>query len=115
MKIDRFMRFVLTLIALFLGIIALRPWFQPAMVQARDSYSSDTYSANGFNVFVEPGVTTLHASDGSKHVVGKVVVDLRTGNIWGFQTTNDLPYTRGGISRPIYLGKYDFAAMEHSR
>lgn len=72
MKIDRFMRFVLTLIALFLGIIALRPWSQPATVQARDSSSSENYSGSGFSVFVEPGVTTLHASDGSKHVVGKV-------------------------------------------
>lgn len=109
MNIDRFTRCILTLIALFLGIIALRPWFQSATVEARDSYSS---SENGFSVFVEPGVTTLHASDGSKHVIGKVVVDLKTGNIWGFQTTNDLPYARGGIARPIYLGKYDFAAME---
>lgn len=92
MSIDRFTRCVLTLIALFLGAIALRPWFQPTRVQAMDS---DSFSATGFSVFVEPGVTTLHASDGSKHVVGKVVVDLKTGNIWGFQTTNDLPYSSG--------------------
>jgi len=110
MNIDRFTRFTLTLIALFLGAIVLRPLFEPTTAKAFDSYY-----ANGFSVFVEPGVTTLHASDGSKHVVGKVVVDLKTGNIWGFQTTNDLPYSRGGVSRPIYLGKYDFAAMEHSR
>jgi len=122
MKIDGFTRLMLPVIALFLGMIALRPWFVPQNAQAREPVRT-TYSdsVNGYGIFVEPGTTTLHAPDGSRHIIGKVVVDLKTGNIWGFPTSSDLPYpmdngrNTGATSHPIYLGKYDLAAMDRMR
>lgn len=68
-------------------------------------------------VFVEPGVRMLRAPDGSRQVLGKVVVDLRNGNVWGFPTTVDQPYPvditsqQPPTSKPFLLGKFDLGAM----
>jgi hypothetical protein len=68
-------------------------------------------------VYIEPGVRMLRAPDGSRQVLGKVVVDLHNGNVWGFPTTVDQPYPVDitsqppPTSKPFLLGKYDLAAM----
>jgi hypothetical protein len=49
--------------------------------------------------------------------LGKVVVDLRNGNVWGFPTTADQPYPvdvtsqQPPTSKPFLLGKFDLGAM----
>jgi hypothetical protein len=48
---------------------------------------------------------------------GKVVIDLRTGEVWGFPTLDRVPYPvdwtkpTPPVSSPMYLGKFDFAKM----
>lgn len=92
----------LTVIALALVALALRPAIRPATVQAQ----SDSHS-----VFIEPGITYLPNPDTRSEVPGKLVIDLKTGEAWGFpmifSNVNKPP-----ISKPIYIGKYDFAAMK---
>jgi hypothetical protein len=106
MSADSTCKVLLLVIAVFLALIALRPFFtaQPVHAQNPDIYP----------FFIEPGYTTLRAPDGSRQVTGKMVVDLRNGDIWGFPTLTSSPYpidntvSTPPTSRPIYLGKFDF-------
>lgn len=108
MRLNFFDRAVLALATIFLGVIALRPLFTPEIAQAQ---------SNVDHLYIEPGIKTLLAPDRTRQVQGKVVVDLTTGNIWGFPTSQDAPYPidatkpQPATSSPIYLGKFDLAAM----
>jgi hypothetical protein len=110
MKIDRFVKILLFVIAVSLGAIAVRPYATPVAVLAQ---SGEVHA-----VYVEPGTSMLRAPDGSQQVLGKVVVDLRNGNIWGFPTMTQDPYPAAGAntkpvtSHPFLLGKYALADME---
>ena len=110
MKIDHCTKLLLGVIAVFLGIIALGPYIAPPAVRAD--------SAEGYPVYIEPGVAILRAPDGSQQVLGKVVVDLRNGNIWGFPTLTQDPYPTAGVntkpqtSHPFLLGKYALADID---
>ncbi len=105
---DRFVKTMLVVIAGLLGILAFHPVFQPAPVLAE----SDGAHAHPF--YIEPGYTALRKPDGNT-VYGKMVVDLRNGDIWGFPTIVQGPYPIDVISnkpvqsRPIYLGKFMFS------
>lgn len=111
MKADRQIKALLLAIATFLAVIALRPYLTPAPAYAD--------SSQGFPVFIEPGVTTLRAPDGSKRVLGKVVVDLRNGNVWGFPTQQPEPYpshatgTTPQTSHPFLLGTFALADINN--
>ena len=65
-------------------------------------------------MYIEPGVQMLKTSDGSKQVYGRMVVDLRTGKIWGFPTITTDPYPFNALdskpqtSRPFELGSFAF-------
>jgi hypothetical protein len=110
MKIDRLVKVLLLLIAVFLGAIAVHPYVAPPVVKAQ--------SAEGYPVYVEPGTAMLRAPDGSRQVLGKVVVDLRNGNVWGFPTMTQDPYPSAGAqttpqtSHPFLLGKFALADMD---
>ncbi|HJT88102.1 MAG TPA: hypothetical protein VJ732_09605 [Bryobacteraceae bacterium] len=105
-----YMNVVLTAIAVFLGILAFRPAVAPAPVAAQ--------SSDHFPAYIEPGVTSLRKPDGTQQVQGKVVVDLRNGNIWGFPTLSGAPYPvdmttpKPPVSKPMYLGRFDLEAMD---
>jgi len=109
MKADRQVKALLLAIAIFLALIALRPYVTPAAAHAA--------SGDGYPVYVEPGVTMLRAPDGSKRVLGKVIVDLRNGNVWGFPTSSHDPYpssatsTSPQTSRPFLLGTFALSEM----
>jgi hypothetical protein len=109
MSTDRYSRFVLTVIAGSLLAIALRPFADPPRTFA---------GAASSNVYIEPGVFSLRAPDGSKDLLGRVIVDLQTGQIWGFPTTSRSPYPvsvhgpEPAISEPYLLGKFDFQRMQ---
>jgi hypothetical protein len=111
MKLDNFTRTLLVVIAALLAIIAFRPMFQPAPVQAQ--------SEQGYPFYVEPGYTTIRKPDGSSQVLGKVFIDMRTGDIWGFPTLAQSPYpidptqTKPPKSSPMYLGKFMFDQAKH--
>ena len=109
MSLKRFPSLILgMLIAVLLDGSAarlLRP--TPALAQNGSDYP----------VYIEPGVRMLRAADGSRQVLGKVVVDLQNGNVWGFPTTADQPYPvdvtsqQPPTSKPFLLGRFDFGAM----
>ena len=68
-------------------------------------------------LWVEPGTVTIPTADGGSSM-GKIVVDMSTGDVYGFQTFGKAPYPGYRVSenqpltsQPIYLGKYNFAAM----
>jgi hypothetical protein len=97
-------------LALFVGVAGTR------LLEPRPIYAQ----SDGANtsLYIEPGVRMLRAPDASRQVLGKVVIDLRSGNVWGFPTTVDQPYPVDGTSQqpptsePFLLGKYDLAAMQ---
>jgi hypothetical protein len=105
MPFDRFTKLSLLVIAVALSAIALRPYIAPSSVQAQ----------SGSMFYVEPGVVMLRAPDGSQQVAGKVMIDMRNGNVWGFPTLTDAPYpvstttNTPPTSHPFLLGKYAFA------
>lgn len=97
---------LLMIIAIAMVAIAVRPIFAP---RAAEAQSTDAYP-----FYIEPGSELLRAPDGSKQVYGKVVVDLRTGKIWGFPTLAPQSYPSNGMqskpptSRPFELGRFAF-------
>jgi hypothetical protein len=110
MRMDWYTKIVLTAIALSLMAIACRTLMSPPRTLAGTSTS---------DLYFEPGVYSLRAADGSRVQVGKVVVDMRTGKIWGFPTGADTPYPLStGLSsdiqtsRPFLLGKFDLDALD---
>lgn len=106
-----YIKAVLTVIALLLAVLAMRP----AAVHA------DNDSAM---YFVEPGTTPIRNLNGGIPGDGKIVINLSTGDVFGFPTHGaGAPYPveslnpndRPPVSRPVYLGKFDFAAMKRLR
>ena len=108
MKLNLFDRAVLALATIFLGILALRPLLTPEVTLAQGASN---------HLYFEPGITTIISPDKTKTTQGKVVVDLATGNIWGFPTGTEAPYpidhvaAQPATSSPMYLGKFDLAGM----
>jgi hypothetical protein len=104
MNSDRFTKILLLVIAIALSSIALHPYLLPEPVEAQ----------SGTFFYVEPGVAMLRAPDGSQQVAGKVVIDMRSGNVWGFPTLADAPYPVSSttstppVSHPFLLGKFAF-------
>ena len=110
MRSNWYTNVTLTAIAIFLGILTLRPLAGPGPVLAQ-SGSDIPY------LYIEPKITVLRKPDGTAQMPGKVVVDLRTGDVWGFPTLEGVPYPvdrmkpTPPVSEPMYLGKYDFSKM----
>jgi hypothetical protein len=110
MKVDLFSRFLLSVIAIALSAIAIRPYIAPDSAHAQN--------AAAYPVFIEPGVQMLKSADGSKQLYGRVVVDLRTGKIWGFPTMTTDPYPFNALnskpqtSHPFELGRFAFEDMD---
>jgi len=106
MKADCVTKLFLAIIATLLGTLTVRPVFHPDLVRAE--------SAEVHPFFVEPGYTTIRKPDGSAQVYGKIMIDMRTGDVWGFPTLVQAPYpaspnaanTKGARSQPIYLGQF---------
>ncbi len=104
MKLDWFVKLMLLLTVLLLSALVFRPVVQPAPVLAQ--------SADGRSFYVEPGYTMLRKPDGSGQMYGKVMIDMHTGDIWGFPTLVEGPYpvdpgkSEPPKSHPIYLGKF---------
>jgi hypothetical protein len=112
MKHDTYLRAVLTVIAAALVVVAARPFLTPQPAAAIES----DYTFLHF----DPEVTKISKPDGSADVIGRVAIDLRNGDIYGFPTEN-LGYPRNpaagkpGYSRPIYLGRFEFDEIRPRR
>jgi hypothetical protein len=97
---------LLFIIAVALVAIAVQPMFMPRAAEAQ--------STAAYPFYIEPGSELLRAPDGSSQVYGKVVVDMRTGKIWGFPTLAPQSYPSNGLqnkpptSRPFELGRFAF-------
>ena len=108
MHLDRFTKAVLSAIAILLGVIAFRPMIQPAPVRAQ------AQADGSYPFYIEPGYTTIRKPDGTAQMPGKVIIDMRNGDLWGFPTLTQAPYpvdsaqTKPPKSHPMYLGKFMF-------
>jgi hypothetical protein len=106
MNKNRTTQLLLLIIAISLAAIALRPYIAPAAAQAQ--------SEPPYPFFIEPGAQMLRAPDGSKQVLGRVVIDMRTGKVWGFPTNSQDTYpnnpmtTKVETSHPFELGRFAF-------
>lgn len=106
MRKDVVTHFLLTLIAAALIAIAVRPYLAPDPVHAQ--------SDSPYPFYIEPGTKMLRAPDGSRQVYGRVVIDMRTGKVWGFPTLSPDTYPGNGAdtkpqtSHPFVLGKFAF-------
>ncbi len=93
---------LLAVIAAALVVLAVRPYAAPSPVQAQTAGSS---------FWFEPGVFMLRMPNGGQ-VLGKVGVDLDSGNVWGLPTGTNDPYpaspidNKPQVSHPIPLGKF---------
>jgi hypothetical protein len=109
MRNDLASKLLLSVIAIALVAIAIRPYIAPGAAHAQST---------AYPVYIEPGVQMLKKSDGSKQVYGRMVVDLRTGKIWGFPTMTTDPYPFNALSskpetsRPFELGRFAFEDMD---
>jgi hypothetical protein len=94
---------LLALIAVALTANAVRPYVLPTPVAAQTS--------NADPIYVEPGVFMLRQPEGGQ-VLGKVTINLRTGNVWGFPTGSPDPYpmsqmdSKPQVSHAIPLGRF---------
>ena len=110
MKRDVLTTVLLSIIAISLIAIAVRPSFDPRPAQAQ--------SAPVNYLYIEPGTQMLRAPDGSQQVNGRVVVDLRNGTVWGFPTITQDTYPFDPIkgkamtSHPFVLGRFAFEDMD---
>jgi len=110
MKVDKLVKTQLTLMLALLAMIAIRPFVFPAASFAQSPHVSGS-------IYIEPGVTMLRAPDGSRQVLGKVLIDLSTGKVWGLPTTVQQPYpvdvtsSKPPTSVPFLLGKYDLSVV----
>jgi hypothetical protein len=110
MLANLYTKVTLTAIAVFLGVLALHPLAAPQPVSAQSGGDSP-------DLYIEPGTTVIRKPDGSAQMQGKVVIDLRTGDVWGFPTIDRVPYpvdwtkSTPPVSPPMYLGKFDFSKM----
>ncbi len=97
---------LLLVIAIALVAIAIRPYVTPRPVTAQSAYP--------YPFYFEPGTQMLRAPDGSKQVYGRVVVDMRTGKVWGFPTYTMDTYpvnpveTKPQTSHPFALARFAF-------
>jgi hypothetical protein len=108
-KPDLYTKCVLTVIAVLLAVIASRPIANPIAVSAESNYG---------HLYIEPGTTTLRNPDRTQQIEGKVVIDMRNGNVWGFPTLSSTPYPidtfheEPPVSAPMYLGQFDFSKIK---
>jgi hypothetical protein len=107
MKLDWFVKSLLVVIALLLGVVAFRPVMQPPAVLAQDG--------SPYPFHIEQGMVSLRKSDGSTSW-GKIAVDMRKGDVWGFpMQAQNTPFPVYGpsdspkVSHPLYLGKLAFS------
>jgi hypothetical protein len=110
MKTDTFKNLLLLTIAIALIAIAVKPYRQPPPAEAQ-AVAAQPY-------YIEPGVQMLRRPDGNGQVYGRMIVDLRTGKIWGFPTNGIDPYpsnpleSKPMVSHPFALGKFAFEEMD---
>jgi hypothetical protein len=109
---DLYTKLILTIIALLLTAIVFRPVVRPIPVHAQADLPI---------FYVEPGNTLVRKPNGDMQGQGKMFIDLRTGDIWGFPTAPDYPYpvdfinNTPPVSTAIFLGRFDLSSMKPTK
>ena len=107
-RVDFYTKAILTAIALLLAALVMKP-----VPVAADSESPILY--------IEPGTSPIRSLNGGVPGEGKVVINLSTGDVYGFPTHGTgAPYPvdpfladgRPTVVRPVFLGKFDFSQMK---
>jgi hypothetical protein len=107
MKADSSMKLLLLAVIVLLGALVFRPVVHPEPVHAQ---AGDSYP-----FYIEPGYTMIRKPDGTAQMYGKMVVDMRTGDVWGFPTLTQSPFpvdttsSNPPKSHPFYMGKFVFS------
>lgn len=107
MTLQKITQLLLTILATALTTLAVDHLARPKAVSAQPSGNEDPF-------YVEPGVYMLRVPTGGQ-VLGKVMINLRTGSVWGFPTTSNDPYpmspieNKQQVSHPIPLGRFAIA------
>ncbi len=107
MKPDWFVKSLLVVAVIFLGVVAFRPISQPPPVTTQDG--------SPYPFHIEHEIVALRKSEGTT-TWGKIAVDMRNGGVWGFpMQAQNTPYPVYGpsdspkVSHPLYLGKMAFS------
>jgi hypothetical protein len=108
-RLDLYSKSVLTVIALLLAMLVMRP----SQVHADSNDSPAPF-------YVEPGTSPIRNLNGGVPGDGKVVINMTNGEVWGFPTHGaGAPYpidalnlnNKTPIAKPVYLGKFDFTEI----
>jgi hypothetical protein len=110
-RADVYTKVVLTIIAVMLAVAAFRPVVETTgTVQAQGDPPS---------YYVEPGTISIRNPDGSSVGDGKMIINLRTGDVWGFPTgLAGAPYpvdplsSKPAVSKAVHLGHFDLSAIQ---
>jgi hypothetical protein len=110
MKLDWFVKVLLLVIAILLAVVAFRPVVHPAPVLAQ--------GGSPYPFHIEQGTVSLRKADGTT-TWGKIVVDMRNGDVWGFPVkAQNTPYPVFGpgdsskVSHPMFLGRMAFEEVQ---
>jgi hypothetical protein len=107
---DNYSKAVFTAIALLLAALVMRP----------TAVSADNETAT---LYIEPGTSPIRNLNGGVPGDGKVVINMSTGEVWGFPThAAGAPYpidslnlnSKPPVSKPVYLGKFDFSQIRRT-
>jgi hypothetical protein len=88
MTFNRLTNTLLAVIALFLGMIAFRPFLQPPPVHGQSSPAMQS-ALVGFSVITPLNTPSL--APGQSFPTGIILLDQATGNVWGY------PMLEGGF------------------
>src|SRR5947208_16885471 len=96
-RIDLYTKVALTAIVLLLGAVAIPPLLNPVPVRAQNEWP---------NFYVEPGLTRIpDANTIGGETLGKLVINLRTGETWGFPMVTTA-YREPVVSKPVFNGTF---------
>ena len=105
MQRDLYTKAVLSVIAVALGVIAWEG--QGRTVRAQSSEPRLAFDQE---------VRRIETPGGGSSLLGRVAIDLYTGNVYGFPTDGN-PYPRDimsdkpPVAKPILLGRFDVSAL----
>jgi hypothetical protein len=104
MKPDVYTKAILTLIALLLAVVALRSL---PLAHAADAENQLQF---------DPTIEQFGVPGAAASLLGRVAIDMRTGNVYGFPTDGrpypfNLQSSQPGVAKPILLGRFDLSDL----
>lgn len=105
MKADFYTKVILALIAVLLAVIAVR--LPVPAVRAQNAEHRLQF---------DPGIQQFDVPGGAASLLGRVAIDTRTGNVYGFPTDGrpypyNLQSSLPGVAKPVLLGRFDLTGL----